>query len=231
MPDLHHHAPLAAPIGFAHRGGVGVAPQNTLRAFASALAAGATGLESDVWFTADGEAVLDHDGLVAPGKRRIGEFQRSALPRHIPTLAELYEQCGMNFELSLDILDPRAVRPVVAAARRFHAADRLWVVGEWPKIQSARSVDPETHVVANLLWWQLGPGLSNLLRSARAAGICGINLPFWLWNPALVKRTHDAGLLAFGWRANDRWQIDWLRRCGCDGIYSDSVGPLVDAIS
>jgi glycerophosphoryl diester phosphodiesterase len=229
VPDLHQHAPLAAPIGFAHRGGIGVAPQNTLRAFHSALAAGARGLESDVWLTADGEAVLDHDGLIPPQKRRISAMHRHALPVHIPTLAELYEECGTDFQLSLDILDPRAIRPVIAAAQRFSALDRLWIVGAWPNVSPARAVNPDVHVLSNLQWWQLGPGLPALLRTMREAGICGINMPFWHWNPLQVRRIHASGLLAFGWRANERWQIDWLRRCGCDGIYSDSVGPLVAA--
>ena len=52
------------PIGFAHRGARAHAPENTLEAFRLALRLGATGLESDVWLTADGVAVLDHDGAV-----------------------------------------------------------------------------------------------------------------------------------------------------------------------
>ena len=52
------------PIAFAHRGARAHAPENTLEAFALALRLGATGLESDVWLTADGVPVLDHDGVV-----------------------------------------------------------------------------------------------------------------------------------------------------------------------
>ena len=58
------------PIGFAHRGAKAHAPENTLEAFTLAVRLGATGLESDVWLTRDGEAVLDHDGLVRNGLRR-----------------------------------------------------------------------------------------------------------------------------------------------------------------
>ena len=47
------------PIAFAHRGARAHAPENTLEAFALGLRLGATGLESDVWLTADGIAVLD----------------------------------------------------------------------------------------------------------------------------------------------------------------------------
>src|SRR5690349_14886276 len=79
------------PIGFAHRGARAHAPENTLEGFELAVRLGATGLESDVWRTSDGEAVLDHDGVVRRGLRKvpIGELRRDELPAHIPTLAEL----------------------------------------------------------------------------------------------------------------------------------------------
>src|SRR5215210_4524912 len=96
------------PIGFAHRGARAHAPENTLEAFALALRLGASGLESDVWLTRDGEAVLDHDGVVGGPlrKRPIASTERAALPAHIPTLADLFETCGTDFELSLDVKDP-----------------------------------------------------------------------------------------------------------------------------
>src|ERR1700730_7938211 len=95
---------LRPPIGFAHRGARAHAPENTLPAFQLALRLGATGLESDVWLPAAGAAVLDHDGQIGLlRKRPIATFNRSQLPSHIPTLAELYAACGADFELSLDI--------------------------------------------------------------------------------------------------------------------------------
>jgi glycerophosphoryl diester phosphodiesterase len=54
---------MAGAIGFAHRGARAHERENTLEAFALALGLGATGLESDVWLTRDGVAVLDHDGV------------------------------------------------------------------------------------------------------------------------------------------------------------------------
>ena len=51
------------PLLFAHRGARAYAPENTIEAFELALRLGATGLETDVWRTADGTVVLDHDGL------------------------------------------------------------------------------------------------------------------------------------------------------------------------
>ena len=58
------------PISFAHRGARAHAPENTIEAFQLGLKLGASGLESDVWLTADGVAVLDHDGLLRSGLRK-----------------------------------------------------------------------------------------------------------------------------------------------------------------
>src|SRR5918995_3045535 len=112
-------AAVIPPIAFAHRGARAHAPENTLDAFTLALRLGATGLESDVWLTADGEAVLDHDG-VAGGRlrrRRIASCRRAELPPHIPTLVDLYETCGTDVDISLDLKDAAAFDRVVDVAR------------------------------------------------------------------------------------------------------------------
>src|SRR5256885_11529810 len=120
---------LVPPIAFAHRGARAHARENTLEAFALALRLGATGLESDVWCTADGVAVLDHDGQVGSRLRRrsIGDVRRAQLPAHIPTLDDLYTECGTDFELSLDVKDPAAIGATVAAARAAGVANPMWL--------------------------------------------------------------------------------------------------------
>src|SRR5690348_8064118 len=120
---------LRPPIAFAHRGARAHAPENTLEAFALALRLGATGLESDVWLTSDGVAVLDHDGVVRRGVRHrpISSCPAASLPRHIPTLAGLYDECGTGFELSLDVKDAAAGPVALAVARDAGVEERLWL--------------------------------------------------------------------------------------------------------
>src|SRR3954462_3815467 len=142
---------LRPPIAFAHRGARAHAPENTLESFALALRLGANGLESDVWLSADGVAVLDHDGIVGNRVRRRGirTVARAALPAHIPTLAELYETCGTGFELSLDVKDENAVDEVVAVARAAgeDAAERLWLCGSLRMTSSWRERFPDVKLV------------------------------------------------------------------------------------
>ncbi|HEX3431456.1 MAG TPA: glycerophosphodiester phosphodiesterase family protein [Rhizomicrobium sp.] len=50
-----------SPLILAHRGGAALAPENTLCAFAHAIALGADGAELDVHLTGDGRVVVHHD--------------------------------------------------------------------------------------------------------------------------------------------------------------------------
>jgi glycerophosphoryl diester phosphodiesterase len=58
------------PWNIAHRGGAQLMPENTLAAFADALARGCDGAELDVQLTRDGVAVVHHDFQLKPGLAR-----------------------------------------------------------------------------------------------------------------------------------------------------------------
>jgi len=54
----------------AHRGGRGLAPENTLAAFSNAMALGVDTLELDIGLTADGIVVISHDTVLNPEHTR-----------------------------------------------------------------------------------------------------------------------------------------------------------------
>jgi len=54
----------------AHRGGRGLAPENTLAAFSNAMALGVDTLELDIGLTADGVVVISHDTVLNPDHTR-----------------------------------------------------------------------------------------------------------------------------------------------------------------
>src|SRR4051812_15441431 len=166
---------LRPPIAFAHRGARAHAPENTLEAFTLALKLGATGLESDVWLTSDGEAVLDHDGVVGSlRRRRIETMTRDSLPDHIPTLAELYATCGTDFELSLDVKDEAAAERVVALARAAggDALGKLWLCHhDWEQVAAWRSLSDDVKLVDSTRLRRIKEGPER--RGARLAGARG----------------------------------------------------------
>jgi glycerophosphoryl diester phosphodiesterase len=61
---LHPFFASPRPLVFAHRGGSGLAPENTIEACDTGLALGADGLELDVRLSRDGIVVVHHDSTV-----------------------------------------------------------------------------------------------------------------------------------------------------------------------
>jgi glycerophosphoryl diester phosphodiesterase len=60
------------PRNIAHRGGAGLRPENTLAAFADAVARGCDGAELDIQLSADGVVVVHHDYRLKPNLTRDG---------------------------------------------------------------------------------------------------------------------------------------------------------------
>jgi glycerophosphoryl diester phosphodiesterase len=65
LPTAKQHFDLEA-----HRGGRGLAPENTLAAFSNAVDLGVTTLELDIGLTADGVVVISHDTSLNPDHTR-----------------------------------------------------------------------------------------------------------------------------------------------------------------
>jgi glycerophosphoryl diester phosphodiesterase len=90
-PQAHAGTPSTAPTGPAnflpagfdvqgHRGARGLAPENTLPAFETALDLGVTTLELDLHLTADGELVIWHDDTVVAEKCGLDAMAAPPLP-------------------------------------------------------------------------------------------------------------------------------------------------------
>lgn len=226
---------LRPPIGFAHRGARAHAPENTIEAFTLALRLGATGLESDVWMTADGEAVLDHDGVLGGlRRRRIASVDRSELPGHIPTLRELFEACGTDFELSLDVKDPAAGRRVAEVVRSFggRQAERVWLChNDLAVLTACRDHAPGLRLVDSTGLRRVKQGPERLAATLQAAKIDAVNLHYSEWTGGLTTLFHRFGVLAFGWDAQHDRILDELLDHGIDAVYSDHTDKMMSAIS
>jgi glycerophosphoryl diester phosphodiesterase len=220
------------PLGFAHRGARAECRDNTLASFRRALELGAAALESDVWLTADGVAVLDHDGVVRRGVRRaaIRTLPRSALPHHILALGELYDRCGSEFDLSLDMKDPAAIDAVLAAAPGPAALDRLWLCGSGADLVAWRSRSDTVHLVESTALARIPEGVAARAAHLRDTGVEALNLRWPEWDRSAVEAVHAAGALAFAWDAQRVAVIAALVALGVDGVYSDHVGRMGRAL-
>lgn len=207
-----------------------------MEAFRLALKLGATGLESDVWLTADGVPVLDHDGVVRVGLRRrpIAAVVRASLPGWIPSLGELYDVIGGDVELSLDVKDPAAAPATVAVAREAagsEALGRLWLCHhDWRQVAGWRRLDDEVRLVDSTRLRRIREGAERRAASLAEHGIDALNLHESDWTAGLATLLHRFERHCFGWDAQlDRVLAELLGK-GLDGVYSDHVDRMVEAI-
>lgn len=224
---------LDPPIGFAHRGARVLERENTVAAFELALRLGATGLETDVWLTRDGVAVIDHDGRFGSIRRRaIKDLTREALPEHVPTVDQLFAVAGPDIPLSVDVKDPEAATPLLTAARSAGAdlAHVYLCSGSTDELEVWRELDATIRLVQSTRLRNLRVGPERHVAGLAEKGIHVLNMPYPDWSGGLVALCHRFGLLAFGWDAQHPRQLDELLRMGCDGVYSDHPDRLADAL-
>jgi glycerophosphoryl diester phosphodiesterase len=226
---------LERPIAFAHRGARAHAQENTIDAFALALRLGATGLESDVWLTADGVPVLDHDGVVRTGfrRRKLSTFGRDSLPSHIPTLADLIVACGSDYELSLDLQQPD-VGPVVVDTVKQLAPEllpRLWLC-HWDLdvLRSLRPLDDTVRLVNSTKLRRMSEGPERRAATLADDAIDAVNLHHTEWSGGLTTLFHRFERLAFAWDLQFEHVLRNVIRMGIDGVFSDHVDVMTDAL-
>jgi glycerophosphoryl diester phosphodiesterase len=220
-------------ITFAHRGARAHLPENTIEAFELALRLGASGLESDTWISRDGIAVLDHDGIVKGRFRSkpINSFNHTTLPTWIPSLADLYQRCGSDFHLSLDIKDVSSMDDVVRTVAKQGNPAKTWLchpdlsfLEQWiDRVEGAHLVHS-----TRLKTMNLGP--ERHAATLRDLGISTVNMPFPDWNGGLVALFHRFNIFCFGWNLQYPEVLTTGLRMGLDGVFSDWPDRASDAM-
>lgn len=227
--------PSPLVLGFAHRGARAHAPENTLESFVLARRMGATALETDVWITRDGVAVVDHDGVGTRSGRRtpIHDLAYRQLAPHVPTLGQLLDAVGTNVDLSIDVKDSEAAAETLHVIQRAGQSmlKRTWLCHPNPThLAEWRKRSPEVRLVASIKRWQLHLDRRRSPSALAQHGVDVVNLRGRSWSPSMVRRCHESGLLAFAWDVQCPGRMRVLMSWGIDGIYSDHVDRLVRTV-
>jgi glycerophosphoryl diester phosphodiesterase len=213
----------------AHRGASAHKPENTVAAFAHAVALGADGVELDVRATADAALAVLHDLHLADG-RVLAAVAAADLPPDVPLLADALAACGsllVNVEIKSDENGAGAalVEAVVDVATRWGGAvlvssfdvatvDAAVAAG----LPSAQLTLLPDRPVPDLLEWMAGRGLV-------------------AWHPyhavldgEAVASAHEAGLRVNTWTADDPDRIRELADWGVDGVVTNDVPTALSAL-
>lgn len=237
---MHPFLDNAGPIAFAHRGGAGEWPENTLPAFAGAIALGYRYVETDAHLTADGKILAFHDDRldrVTDSRGLIEELEWSEIRgarvdgrEPIPLLEELLTTWP-DLKVNIDPKHDAVVEPLAELLRSCGAVDRV-CVGSF----SDRRIRRMEELLGPELCTSLGPrGVARLRASSfglgrrHPGGRC-VQVPVstggvTLVDRRFVDRAHSHGLDVHIWTIDEPDEMHRLLELGVDGIMTDL--PLV----
>lgn len=245
------------PRRIAHRGLALDGAENTLRAFADALAAGATMLETDTRATRDGLALAVHDETldrVAGDPRRIdtlsgAEAGAVRLAGDEP-LAMLEDVLGSfpDVPVNIDVKSADAILPAVTAIARTRSAERVCVTSFGGLIarSAAHAVrtatgtlpvrSPSRGAMAGFLAVRAlelpDRALRRVLRPYGALQVPRTYRGLPVVTPASIAAAHRVGCEVHVWTVDDPVTMQDLLVTGADGIITnrvDLLGELLDA--
>ena len=233
------------PRVWAHRGDSAHAPENTMRAFEAARAAGADGLEFDVRFDGDRNVVVFHDLDLARLTGRAGTMDQLPAAERvrlrvggepIPLLADVL--ATFDLELDVEIKVERAGRggELVAATAKLIKDARRQVIDQ----TLVSSFDP-------LALWQFHRQLPDVALAyifhgqqtlplrlgwpATAVGASAVHPEHRLCTEDTVRRWHSAGMPVNAWTVDDDAELRRLAALGIDGVFANDPGHALAILS
>lgn len=235
---LPRTSPTHTPQIIGHRGAAGLAPENTLSAFATALKFGVDAIELDVQLSADGQVMVFHDFTLerlTDGHGRLADFtcaelQRLDAGRHfgaayrgerIPTLLEVVDSIGsadvaLHIELKVDHTTPaREHLPLVHAVSdliRVHdLAERCLIISfQHALLHEMHAIAPE--LAYGEIWGDAIP---------TSATFGAVALRWNLMDATVLGAIHARGQAVTVWTVNDADAAQAMIALGVDAIGSD----------
>lgn len=239
----------ASPRVFAHRGLAVDVPENTMLAFAKAVATGAQYVETDVHASLDGVSVVAHDpSLTRVAGRDLKVEQLTMAELRRIDLGDGQGFCSLSEALdafpetrfNIDVKSRGAVLPTVRAIRDLSATDRVLVtsfdekrraatVEQLPGVASSASA--RRFLVALL---SAKTGISPATRRA-LSGLVAIQVPekalgLRVTTQRVIHRVHALGLEMHVWTINEPQRMRHLLDLGVDGIVTDRADLALEVV-
>jgi glycerophosphoryl diester phosphodiesterase len=223
----------------AHRGGSGLAPENTLTAFRQALAMGAHGLELDIHPTRDGHLAVIHDDLLERTTNGTGPVHlqdAAALQKldagggdKVPLLEDVLDLLAPHHQLFVEIKHGptpyEGVEELLVALLQRHdkLAQTVAISFNHATLAKLRRCAPELRT-GLLFAYPLD------FDEAEDLGVAYLGPHYKLVNPGLVGEAHRRGFSLNPWTVDDPPEMERLLDLGVGAITSDRPDLLIEAI-
>jgi glycerophosphoryl diester phosphodiesterase len=226
------------PLFFAHRGGAGLAPENTLAAYENGLALGADALELDS-YTRDELRRFDAGYRFTPDGGQTYPYRGQGVT--IPTLREVFERFpDVRVNIDLKQETPTSGERLWALVQEMSAEDRVMVGAFEPATlvafrrltggRVATAASPRE--VRNFLLFGVLFRAPHWLRPAYdALQVPEVHRGIRVVSPSSVAAAHSLGLDVHVWTIDDRPTMDRLLEWGVDGLMSDRPDILAEALA
>jgi glycerophosphoryl diester phosphodiesterase len=216
------------PLAFAHRGGSGLHPENSWKAFQHAVELGYAYLETDV------HRVTDRTGRIARLTAAQVAAARIGGTEPIPLLADLI-MAWPDIRFNLDVKDEPAIAPLVEVLRRTNSWDRVCLTSfSGRRLEATRRLLPQPvcSATAPAGIGAIRAGLPAKALAARfsARSVRCAQIPFGMATSRFIDRAHAAGLQVHAWTVNDPAVMASLLGLGVDGIMTDETELLRDVL-
>jgi glycerophosphoryl diester phosphodiesterase len=234
----------------AHRGGAGLAPENTLAAFRKALELGVDALELDLHVTRDGVVVVIHDETLdrtTDGRGDVGDLSLEAVKRsdaggkfapafrgeRVPTLREVIDlvKAGGNGRVRLDLelkyYQDRPGKPedfeerVLEILRGTGFAERVnFISFHHPSLTKAKALEPKIRTGLLAGGRTPPPDPVVLVRQFRADYY---SPSFRHVTSDAVAALHQAGIPIVPWTVNEETEMRRLMALGIGALAGDGI--------
>ncbi|MBN2305517.1 MAG: glycerophosphodiester phosphodiesterase [Anaerolineae bacterium] len=229
------------PIIIGHRGAQGLAPENTLAAFQTAIDLKIDGVEFDVQRTQDGELVVIHDDEVdrtTDGSGRVwdltlaqikaldagGWFDARFRGERVPTLREVFGLLrDTDLLLFVELKDPWRFEgieaDVIALIREYGLVERAQLRSFYhAALHTAYRVDPG--IALSELWFDRLPADNEITLKT-------VNALHALYTPEHIQRLHDRGIQVTAWTVDEVDEARRLIEAGIDGLTTNFPDRLL----
>lgn len=220
---------------YAHRGSSATTPENTLAAFAQAIADGADGAELDVRATADGVPVLLHDRALewtTTGRGHVDEITPAELRdvdagggEPVPTLDAVCRLIAGRLRLDLELKQAGIAAEVLAVLARHPTLD--WAISsfDWDALRALRALDPNAP-----LWPLAVVADESLFAVAAELRSPSVALAAEAVTSEVVAWCRGSGLGVMAWTVNDGAEARRLRALGVAALCTDAPAALRSAL-
>ena len=237
-------------VVWAHRGASGYAPENTLEAFEKAVEMNADGVETDVYFSADGKIVICHDesiDRVSNGQGKVTEYTLEELKKfdfgvkfysgerkgiRLPSLDELYDLYKNNdMVVNVEVKSPHPDMPaaLINKAKEFGISDRV-VYSSFNHLQLRRILEIDSGArVAPLYsgnWLDMDVYAENMKAFAIHPHLAQIRT-----FTTLVADCHAKGIAVNPWTVNGEPEIADMLNAGCDAIITNYPDRVISQLN